>query len=114
MPILDMINTIFFNNSNRIFQITRTDDNNFTLQDDEGVNVASAGFGVGSNGTANLVTKTAVNAHRKWAAADVGSVSGGCIMTLTKGKILQLYVKNTTASADIKIDHFAFFSQTVR
>lgn len=99
--------------NDRVFTVTRTDENNFTLQDDEGVDINSSGFGVGSNGTATLVTKTAVNAHRKWAQADVGSLSSGCIATFTKDTILQLYVKNKTDAANITIDHCAFFMHRV-
>lgn len=94
--------------NNRIFTVTRTDENNFTLQDDEGVDINATGFGNGTGGTATLVTKTSVNAHRKWAATDIGAVSSGGILTFTKGKILQLYVKNKTDAADITIDHCAF------
>ena len=99
--------------NDRIFKVTRTDDNNFTLQDDEGASINASGFGTGSNGTATLVTKTVINAHRKFTAADVGAVSAASIVTLIKGKILQLYVKNITDTTDITIDHCAFFIQKV-
>lgn len=98
--------------NDRIFTVTRVNDNQFTLQEDNGGNVNGAGFGVGSGGTAALATIcVAVHSHRKFAAADVGCLTGGGIVNLTGGETLELYVKGITDASDITVEHCSFMMQ---
>lgn len=87
----------------RIFTVTRINDNQFTLQEDNGGNVSGAGFGVGSGGTAQLVTQlNEVHSHRELAAGgDVGAMCAGAIVSLTKDNAIELYVKNVDDTTDI-------------
>ncbi len=89
--------------NDRIFTVTRINDNQFTLQEDNGGNVSGAGFGVGSGGTAQLVTQlNGIHSHREMAAGgDVGSMAGCGIASLTKDNAIELYVKNVDDAQNI-------------
>ncbi len=100
--------------NDRIFEVTRTDDNNFTLQEDNSGNVDGTGIGLGTGGTATIVTELKeVHADRKFAAADVGAISAGALVSLTASKTMELFVKNTTDSTDITFEDIQFMMQRV-
>ena len=100
--------------NNRIFKVTRTDNNNFTLQEDNGGAIVGTSFGTGSGGTATLATMLdEVHADRKWAANDVGQASGGGLVSFTKDDILNLFIKNITDTTNITVETCQFFLQRV-
>lgn len=98
--------------NDRIFTVTRTDDDNFTLKEDNGGTINGSAFGSGTGGTATLATElTEVHADRKFAAADVGQASGGGIVTLAKDDVLELYTKNISDATNITFETVQFFLQ---
>ena len=93
--------------NDRIFTITVLTADTFELQADDGSDINGGGFGgAGTGGTATLTTQlNVVHSHRKWSANDVGSATGGGIVSLTKDKLIELYVKNVTDGTDITVEH---------
>lgn len=93
--------------NDQIYTVTNKADDTFELEDDNGADIASGGYGAysGPSGTAYLATKhRAVCAERKFAAGgDVGSVSGNGIATFTSGNTLELHVKGTSDASDITV-----------
>ena len=101
--------------NNRIFTVTRTNDNAFTLQEDNGGNIVGTSIGIGSGGTATLATELKeVHADRKWSANDVGQASGGGFVSLAKDDILEMFVKNITDNTNITIETCQFMVQRIR
>ena len=101
--------------NDRVFTITRTDNDNFTLHDDNGGNINGTGFGgAGTGGTVYLATEhLMVHADRKFAAADVGQASGGGYASLTAANAIEMYVKNITDAVDITFETVQFMLQRV-
>ena len=94
----------------KIFTVTNKGDDTFELEDDNGTDIATGGFtAYDSGGTATLSTRLdQVHARRKFAAADLGSVSGGGIIALTKDKTLELFVKGITDATNITFESLSF------
>ena len=100
--------------NNRIFTITKSTNDAFTLQEDNGGNVNGSGFGNGTGGTATRATELkGVHADRKFAAQDVGQASGGGFVTLAKDDVIEMYVKNITDAVDITFETVQFMVQRV-
>lgn len=99
----------------RIFTVTNKADNTFELEDDNGTDIATGGFAAySSGGTATLATPLdQVHADRKWSANDVGQLSGGGLVSLTKDETLELWVKGVTDSTDITVETCQFFMERV-
>lgn len=97
----------------QIYTVTNKNDDDFELEDDNSVDIASGGYGVysGPSGTAFLATKqTAICAERKFAAGgDVGSMAANGFANLTSGNTLELYVKGTTDTSAITVKSGQFW-----
>lgn len=100
----------------RIFTVANKADDTFELNEDNGGNINSGGFGAyTSGGTATLATiLLAVHMHRKFATQDVGSMSGGGIVSLTLNKTLELWIKNITDATNITFDDCSFYMLRIK
>lgn len=81
----------------QIYVVDSKTDNTFELNDEEGVNINSSGYGAAATaGTIFLATcHTVAHTHRKFgAASDVGSMGAQGFATLTAGNTLELHGKN--------------------
>ena len=100
--------------NDRIFNITRSTDDAFTLQEANDGDVNGTSFGNGTGGLATLATELKeVHADRKFATTDVGQASGGGLVTLAKDDVLEMYVKNITDSANITFETVQFMVQRI-
>ena len=98
--------------NDKIFLVTKLTADTYSLQEDNGGDINGAGYGIGSGGLAELVNElNYTHAHRKFAASDVGAVSGGSITTLTKDRKLELYLKNITDTTSITVEVCSFTMQ---
>jgi len=95
----------------QIYTVAAAGANDFTLNDDNAGGIDSTGYGAyATPGTAFLATgHDAAHAHRKFGnAADVGSMSGGGIATLTAGGTLELHVKNVSDATNVTLESVQF------
>lgn len=101
----------------QIYTVTNKTVDTFELEDDNGVDIASGGYGAysGPSGTAFLATKLLqVCAERKFAAGgDVGSMAGNGIASLTSGNTLELYVKGESDASDITVKSGQFWTKAL-
>lgn len=96
--------------NNRIFTVAGKTDDAFNLTEDNGGNVNGSGLGVGSGGTAYLTTQlTVIHNERKFATQDVGALTGGGIVSLTKDNLLEMFINNITDATDITIESCSFY-----
>jgi len=99
--------------NDRIFTVADKGDNTFEITDDGGSSPANdidgtGHSGAGTGGTAQLVTQTAIHSHRKFSAGgavDIGSFSGHCIVSLTLGNTLEMYIKGITDTTNFTFEN---------
>jgi len=89
----------------QIYTVAGAGANDFQLNDDNGANINTTGYGAyTSGGTVFLASCVDVaHSHRKFGAGagDVGSMSGGGIATLTGGDTLEVHIKNITDATNM-------------
>ena len=104
--------------NDRIYTVASVSgDSSYALDADEGTDVDGTGFGVWSSaGTATLATiQPSVHSERKFAVnGDVGSFSGGGLVSLTISKTLELWVKGTTDATNLTVDDCSFYIKRVQ
>lgn len=89
----------------QIYTVAGAGANDFQLNDDNGGNINTGGYGAyTSGGAVYLATQVDVaHTHRKFGAGagDVGSMSGGGIAALTGGDTLEVHMKNISDATDM-------------
>ncbi len=98
--------------NDRIYTVAASTDSTYALDADQGTDVDGTGFGVwDSDGTATLATiLPQIHSERKFAvSSDVGSFSGGGLVSLTIGKTLELWVKGTNDDTNMTVDDCSFY-----
>ena len=89
----------------QIYTVAGAGANDFQLNDDNGGNINTGGYGAyTSGGTVFLASSVDVaHTHRKFGAGagDVGSMSGGGIAALTGGDTLEVHMKNISDATDM-------------
>ena len=97
--------------NDRIFKVADKAATTFELTDDGGTSpgddIDGSGFtGAGTGGTAQLLTKLNVHAHREFAAGgDIGSTGGSFFVNLTAGNRVALFLMNVTDANNITVEH---------
>ena len=95
----------------QIYTVANAGANDFELNDDNGGNIDSTGYGAyASTGTAFLATcLLQCHTHRRYAGpGDVGASGSSGIASLTSGNTMELHVKCVTDSSDITLEALQF------
>ena len=99
--------------NDQVFTVSGVSGADFSLQDDTPANVDGTGFtAYTTGGTVQLATQTTVHAHRKFAAADVGAMPAGDLVSITSGDHVELYVKGITDATNITHESTSFYMRS--
>ena len=102
--------------NDQIYTVTNAGPNDFELEDDDGTDIASGGYGAyTSGGTVFLATQLIqCHAERKFAnATDIGAMTGIGFASLTANNTLELHVKNDSDATNVTIEGAQFWMKRV-
>ena len=90
----------------QIYTVAGVAGNNLSLNDDNGANINSGGYGAyGAGGTVYMATRleTAHSTRRFGAIGDIGAMSAGGVVSLTRNNTLETHVKGTTDATNLTV-----------
>ena len=93
--------------NDKIYRVAAVAGNDFSLQDDEGVSIATGGFTAwSSGGTVALATKTFAHSDRTFSnASGFGAFGSHWYYAATIGDAMEFAIKNKSDASDLTFEH---------